>query len=132
MRRMGGLAVPVVVLGLVLIIVVGLSDATSSPILKSMPLKGEPPTDLDLRTTTLTGEELAEAAGIPKTRWIPGKCDAWVEISDGDPIGYCIPVGLTQSAQEKYRVGRLLRGHIPSDAQVAEIEELITGAMSSS
>jgi hypothetical protein len=132
MRR--GLRVAVLVLAASGFVIgaIGMSGGVSS--MKAQPdrLMADPPQNIDLMTTTLMGQALANAADIPKSTWEPGKCDGWVEIKDGDPVGYCIPFGLTRSAAEEYRVGRLLRGHLPSDEQVATVSELITGTMASS
>jgi hypothetical protein len=132
MRRGVGLAVLVLAASGSIIGAVGMSGAASSPRFGLDPLTADPPQNIDLMTTTLMGQALADAAGLPKTTWSAGKCDGWVEIKDGDPVGYCIPFGLTRSAAEEYRVGRLLRRHFPSGEEVARVDELIAGTMSSS
>jgi hypothetical protein len=93
------LALSVVLTGLG---VATLSSSEATPALLRNPQRvtGEPPDDIDLTSTTLMGEELSEAAGIPMTEWERGACEAWVEITDGGAVGYCIPFGLTRSPNE--------------------------------
>lgn len=103
-----------VLVALVTVVLVAISVSAADP---AQPRSSE---EIDLSTTTLTGEELAQVAGIEAVEWDPSACEVWVERTDGDALGYCVPYGMTESDAITWRVARLLQGHVPSDAEMAQ------------